>query len=59
MQKIDRHDASFWAAANNPGFAGGAFTKMDRQRIRVWLESVVRAWGGSSRPDGASRGPLA
>ena len=37
MQKIDRFDASFWAAANNPAFAEGAFTRMDRQRIKVWL----------------------
>ena len=55
MQKIDRHDASFWAAANNPGFAGVAFSRMDRQRLRVWLESVVKAWGGS---EGSARGPL-
>ena len=55
MQKIDRHDASFWAAVHNPGFAGGSFSRMDRQRIRVWLESVFSAWGAT---DGASRGPL-
>jgi hypothetical protein len=39
MQKIDRHDASFWAAVNNPAFASEAFTRMDRQRIKVWLQS--------------------
>jgi len=37
MQKMDRHDASYWAAANNPSFAGGAFSWADRQRIKVWL----------------------
>jgi hypothetical protein len=47
MQKIDRHDASFWAAVHNPGFAAGSFSRMDRQRIRVWLESVFKAWGGA------------
>jgi hypothetical protein len=56
MQKIDRHDASFWAAVHNPGFAGGSFSRMDRQRIRVWLESVFKAWGGL---DSSVRGPLA
>jgi hypothetical protein len=39
MQKIDRHDASFWAAVNNPAFAGEAFTRMERQRIKVWLQA--------------------
>jgi hypothetical protein len=56
MQKIDRHDASFWAAVHNPGFASGSFSRMDRQRIRVWLEAVFKAWGGL---DGFPRGPLA
>lgn len=37
MQKMDRHDASYWAAANNPSFAGGSFSWADRQRIKVWL----------------------
>jgi len=37
MQKMDRHDASYWAAANNPRFAGGSFSWADRQRIKVWL----------------------
>jgi hypothetical protein len=35
MQKIDRLDASFWAAVNGNG--AGAFTRMDRQRVKVWL----------------------
>ena len=37
MQKMDRHDASYWAAANNVDFAGGSFSWADRQRIKVWL----------------------
>jgi len=41
MQKIDRCDASFWAAAHNPLFAADVFTRMDRQRIKVWLEATM------------------
>ena len=37
MQKIDRFDASFWAAVNNAALGDGAFTRMDRQRVKVWL----------------------
>jgi hypothetical protein len=40
MQKIDRLDASFWAAVHNPSFGNEAFNRMDRQRIKVWLQSV-------------------
>lgn len=40
MQKMDRNDASYWAAASNPTFADGSFTRMDRQRIKVWLQSA-------------------
>jgi hypothetical protein len=39
MQKIDRCDASFWAAVSNPAFATETFTRMDRQRIKVWLHA--------------------
>jgi hypothetical protein len=39
MQKIDRCDASFWAAVNNPAVGDGAFTRMDRQRIKIWLQA--------------------
>jgi hypothetical protein len=46
MQKIDRFDASFWAAIQNPNFAGGAFTRMDRQRIKVWLQAVYDQFRG-------------
>jgi hypothetical protein len=37
MQKIDRMDASFWGAihASMPG--PETFTRMDRQRVKVWL----------------------
>jgi hypothetical protein len=40
MQKIDRFDASFWAAVNNPALGDGAFTRMDRQRVKVWLNAA-------------------
>ena len=40
MQKIDRSDASFWAAGNNPEFGGQAFSRLDQQRIKVWLRRV-------------------
>jgi hypothetical protein len=40
MQKIDRLDASFWAAAN--GTTGGPepFTRIERQRVKVWLTAA-------------------
>ena len=37
MQKIDRTDASFWAAMNGPLSGPEALTRMDRQRLKVWL----------------------
>jgi len=37
MQKIDRLDASFWGAINGESTGPDAFTRMDRQRIKVWL----------------------
>jgi hypothetical protein len=37
MQKIDRLDASFWGAVNGEWTGPDAFTRMDRQRIKVWL----------------------
>jgi Mrp family chromosome partitioning ATPase len=40
MRKIDRSDASFWAAVHNPEVAPELFTRMDRQRIKVWMQSV-------------------
>lgn len=41
MHKIDRHDASFWAAVNSAALGDGAFTRMDRQRIKVWLNAAA------------------
>ncbi len=45
MQKIDRADASFWAAANNPEFGAATFSRMDQQRIKVWLRAVNDQFG--------------
>ena len=39
MQKIDRLDASFWAAVHNASFGADALSRMDRQRIKVWLQA--------------------
>jgi hypothetical protein len=40
MQKIDRLDASFWAAVHGSTTVGADdFTRMDRQRIKVWLQA--------------------
>ncbi len=39
MRKIDRSDGSFWAAVHNPEFASDLFTRMDRQRIKAWMQS--------------------
>ena len=40
MRKIDRTDSSFWAAVHNPDFAPDSFNRMDRQRIKVWMQAV-------------------
>lgn len=40
MRKVDRSDASFWAAVHNPEFAPELFTRMDRQRIKVWMQAA-------------------
>ena len=40
MRKVDRSDASFWAAVNNPEFSPDLFTRMDRQRVKVWLQAA-------------------
>ncbi len=40
MRKIDRSDGSFWAAVHNPDFAPELFTRMDRQRIKVWMQTA-------------------
>jgi hypothetical protein len=39
MQKIDRLDASFWAAMNALATGPDALTRMDRQRVKVWLNT--------------------
>jgi hypothetical protein len=41
MSKIDRCDASFWAAVNNPLVGADVFTRMDRQRIKLWLAAAM------------------
>jgi hypothetical protein len=40
MRKVDRSDGSLWAAVHNPEFAPDLFTRMDRQRIKVWMQAV-------------------
>ena len=40
MRKIDRSDGSFWASVHNPEFAPDLFTRMDRQRIKVWMNAA-------------------
>ena len=40
MRKVDRSDCSFWAASQNPEFAPDLFTRMDRQRIKVWMQAA-------------------
>ena len=39
MQKIDRLDASFWSAVYGAPTVPESFTRMDRQRVKVWLTS--------------------
>lgn len=40
MRKLDRSDGSFWASVHNPEFAPELFTRMDRQRIKVWMQGA-------------------
>ncbi|MDP9033609.1 MAG: mobilization protein [Myxococcota bacterium] len=40
MRKIDRLDASYWAAVHNETLGSEGFTRLDRQRIKVWLQST-------------------
>ena len=40
MQKIDRLDASFWAAAHGAGEGTAALSRIERQRVKVWLTAV-------------------
>ena len=39
MQKIDRWDASFWAAVHGT-MASDSFTRVERQRVKVWLSGA-------------------
>jgi len=40
MQKIDRLDASFWSAVHgSPSGDADSFSRMDRQRVKVWLQA--------------------
>jgi len=39
MRKIDRQNASFWAAVNNPG-AEDALGLLERQRVKGWIRNV-------------------
>jgi hypothetical protein len=45
MQKIDRFDASFWAAAHNPLVGAESITRMERQRIGIWLRGAYEQIG--------------
>ncbi len=45
MQKIDRLDASFWSAVNGAQTGPEAFTRMDRQRVKVWLTAAYEQLG--------------
>jgi hypothetical protein len=40
MQKIDRLDTSFWAAAHGTTSGPETFTRIERQRVKVWLTSA-------------------
>jgi hypothetical protein len=40
MQKIDRIDASFWSAINGSLPGSEVFTRMDRQRVKIWLQAA-------------------
>jgi hypothetical protein len=45
MQKIDRLDTSFWSAVNGAQTGPDAFTRMDRQRVKVWLTAAYEQLG--------------
>jgi hypothetical protein len=40
MQKIDRLDTSFWSAMNVARTGPDTFSRMERQRIKVWLNAA-------------------
>jgi len=39
MRKIDRQNASFWAALNNRGHGPDALGLLERQRVKLWLKN--------------------
>lgn len=43
MRKIDRHDASYWAAAHNEAVGADVLSRIDRNRIKVWLQTSFDA----------------
>jgi hypothetical protein len=45
MQKIDRLDASFWHAVYGAPTVPESFTRMDRQRVKVWLTAAYEQLG--------------
>ena len=45
MQKVDRQDASFWYAVNGNQASPDALSRMDRQRVKVWLTAVYEQLG--------------
>jgi hypothetical protein len=42
MQRIDSHNTSFWAAVNQPDRAATGLGLLERQRIKVWLNSTYQ-----------------
>jgi hypothetical protein len=45
MQRIDRLDASFWSAVYGEQTGPDALTRMDRQRVKVWLTAAYEQLG--------------
>jgi hypothetical protein len=45
MQKVDRQNASFWAAGNNRS-GEHALGLLERQRVKAWLRSVYAGFDG-------------
>lgn len=44
IRKIDKHNLSFWAAANQKDGAAAHLTMMERQRTKVWLKKCYSAF---------------
>ncbi len=45
MQKVDRQNASFWAASNNR-IGDNALGLLERQRVKTWLRSAYATFDG-------------